>query len=237
MPTNESHTAGWALAAEMCRWMQLRTIEYHPGGGQNDCLRLTTDGHFLARLAEWETYAFDINLGGSVHIIGSPNGARSAFIPQQTWVDAYREGELTRLARDILRSAGFDPVRAVSTYAEGLTVQVAAAILRICADDASDWKIQSVWRDDDEGLNLCREYDSPFPEMAPISESAWVVLRDDQPRAWLALGWLWTKYGERRDLMAERGRGRPIDDLAKIATRPRPNAPQAAEIFTSGSND
>ena len=154
MPTNESHTAGWALTAEMCRWMQLRTIEYHPGGGQNDCLRLTTDGHFLARLAEWETYAFDINLGGSVHIIGSPNGARSAFIPQQTWVDAYREGELTRLARDILRSAGFDPVRAVSTYAEGLTVQVAAAILRICADDASDWKIQSVWRDDDDGLNL-----------------------------------------------------------------------------------
>ena len=144
---------------------------------------------------------------------------------------------ITRLARGILLSAGFDPLRAVPTYAEGLTIQVAAAILRICADDASDWKIQSVWRDDDEGLNLCREYDSPFPEMAPISESAWVVLRDDQPRAWLALGWLWTKYGERRDLMAERGRGRPIDDLAKIATRPRPKTPLAAEIFTIESND
>ncbi len=237
MPTNESHTAGWALAAEMCRWMQLRTIEYHPGGGQNDCLRLTTDGRFLARQAEWKTYAFDINLGGSIHIIESPNGDKSGLVPHETWVDAYREGQLTRLARDILLSAGFDPVRAVPTCAEGLTIQVAAAILRICADDASDWKIQSVWRDDDEGLNLCREYDSPFPEMAPISESAWVVLRDDQPRAWLALGWLWTKYGERRDLMAERGRGRPIDDLAKIATRPRPKTPLAAEIFTIESND
>ena len=237
MPTNESHTAGWALAAEMCRWMQLRTIEYHPGGGQNDCLRLTTEGRFLAGQAEWKTYAFDINLGGSIHIIESPNGDKSGLVPHETWVDAYREGQLTRLARDILLSAGFDTWGPVPTCAEGLTIQVAAAILRIYANDASDWKIQSVWLDDHEGLNRCEEYNSPFPEMAPVSESAWVVLRDDRPQAWLALGWLWTKYCERRDLMAERGRGRPIDDLARIATRPRPNAPQAAEIFTSGSND
>jgi|GEM_PF-4864551 hypothetical protein len=233
MSTIESHAAGWSLAAELGRWLQLRTVEYHPGGGQNDCLRLTTAGPFLHGEGDSVAFAFDVNLGGSIHLVESPDDERRSPIPHETWVGAYREAALPDFARHVLQSAGFDPPRLVPTYPEGVTVQVAAAILRICANDPSDWEIRSVWRDDEEGLNLWEAYNSPFPEMAPISKSAWVVLRDNRPQAWLALGWLWTRYGERRDLMAERSRGRPIDDLARVATRPRPAAPMAAPIFTT----
>lgn len=244
MTSNESHAAGWALAAELCRWLPLRAYEYHPIGGHYDCLHLTTDGPEID-LPEADQrhaiglhvpghFAFDINRGGSVHIMASPAGQLTGLIPQEELIETYRSDEIPDLALRVLRSAHFVPHTPLPKYPEAVTVAVAAAVLRICDEDNAHWKIESVWRDDEEGVNIQRDFLSPFPEMAPITKTAWVILRDDLPYAWLAQGWLWTKHGERRDLTAERARGISVRNLARIATRPQPKGATAPNLDWTG---
>lgn len=211
------NAGSWHVAAEFVRaFPSLRVFHTHPGGGQYDCLTIVGDG-----------LKIDINrAGGSIHIHDSPAGSRSPLIPGPEWQDQLlRRTPPRELAQRIASGCGLDwPKNTPPTRPHVLVYRVIAQFLEATMFDPAGWDATTQFLDS-SGMTFPGDQVgvTPHPEMSVLpANKVWMLVANDEARAWLWDGWAWTAGGERRDLYAAYRAGSTTADLAALLTRPRP---------------
>ena len=209
------NAGSWHVAAEFVRaFPNVRVFHTHPGGGQYDCLSIVGDA-----------LSIDINrAGGSIHVHDSPAGARSPLIPGPEWQDLLLRGTAPReLAQRIASGCGLDwPKTTPSTRPHVLVYRVIAQVLEGAVFDPAHWDATTQFFDSSGGMGDHMGV-TPHPEISMLpANKVWVILANDEARAWLWDGWAWTAGGERRDLYAAYRSGSTTADLAALLMRPRP---------------
>lgn len=215
MAMNQVYAASWRIAADLVRaHPQLVVLETHPADGNYDCLSLFRErSHFGDRIH------VDINRGGGIHIHAGahPLGPIRGI---DGWVaQAMEHGGSHRVAGQVAEAAGLSwPVAAPPTAPRGLMYGVIARLLAARMLDDPQWDVRCQFYDAGTFENGIAEV-VPSPEMAAIpARRFWRVIRGDKTVAWLWDGWVWTRGGERRDLLAAYSRGANLDELVGIVT-------------------
>lgn len=123
----------WWLATMLCRrHSDLTIIEYHPGGGQYDCLGLYS--------AVKREAIIDLNRDGSIHRHLSKEGS----LP---WADAFVDDHfdmVLTLERDLPQNT---PIRTLPTSRKLLTYRVLEALASVSTTERFDWDIRSAYVD------------------------------------------------------------------------------------------
>jgi hypothetical protein len=177
----------WWLASELARRnRKLYVYEYHPGGGQYDCLA-------LVRREQGPTSVIDLNRAGRLHV-HQPETATVA-----TWLDVVNATDPHQVVKALERAARLQPVSGLPTTPELLTYRVIARVLASVVDDRHTWDARCEAHDTTGGMGsgpcgylehfpragaAVREFPALGRPLEPDSH-VWALLRDDEPVALL----------------------------------------------------
>lgn len=126
----------WWLGSELVRRSsQLFLYEYHPGGGQYDCLGVV-DGGRPDRGA-----VIDLNRTGSLHV-HQPASCQAA-----TWADVMAQDDPHEMVKRLERLARLTPTPRPVTTRRALTYRSIAHLLRATLDDRHRWEVRSAHSD------------------------------------------------------------------------------------------
>lgn len=179
----------WWLGSELVsRSPQLFLYEYHPGGGQYDCLGVVDDRH------PERGAVIDLNRAGSLHV-HQPAARRAG-----AWADVIAQDDPHAMVKRLERLARLTPTPRPVTTRRALTYRVVAHVLRATVDDRHHWEARSahldsagdddssgrdrhVWMADFEGA---RRAAGELPAAGWFGEPwshTWLILRGGEPVA------------------------------------------------------
>ncbi len=209
--------ASWRIATELCRRTPvLRIYQYHPGGGQNDCLALMHPT--LGMVA-------NLNRNGTFHAqqqMDSGEPAREECWP--IW-DEVTHTPMCDLVNRASAQIGQDvPARLPASIPRVVVYRSVAALLALHAFAPVMWSCQSAFIDS-SGFEGCGSH----PALAAFSAAeaalraedesdlernvvgTWLVLRGEEPQLCLREdGRVWRMDGEAENVVSTYRRGRSI---------------------------
>ena len=209
--------ASWRIVTELCRRTpSLNIYQYHPGGGQNDCLALMHP--------TFGTVA-DLNRSGTFHArrrLDSGEPARDECWP--VWEEVTQTPMQDLVNRASTQIGQAVPARLPASVPRVVVYRSMAAILALHAFAPVMWSCQSAFIDS-SGVEGCGGH--PLLASFPTAEAAlraegqtdsersgvgtWLVLRGDEPLLCLREdGRVWTLGGEAENVVVTYRRNRSI---------------------------
>jgi len=203
--------ASWRVAAEMVRrYMRIRIMHTHPGGGQDDSLSL------LLRLGPEPFERLDLNrLGGVQYHFRRPNGSQTFKSWPDFWAEFLNAADPREPMRKLSAFAGLPPVAKLRPPTNAVVVYrfIAGFLTHIAFNPSfgkSNWSCENGYLDTSDGyggvwesrfelfpaaqdrLNHHDEYD-PFGVAA---YRFWFLLLNDDPKMCLEMtGNAWDRSG------------------------------------------